>query len=356
MEAYLLNDFKKEIAQIRNYLTYINSINNIYSHNIVEIDNKDIEILLTNLKSQYKEFGISKKIFEYKATIISLYGLLEKYVEIWIKEYLESLSSLIVDYNNLDEKIQMNHIELSIKLINGMISRDNAKFESLDIKHIISNLNKCLYGEQEYKLNKDAFILYSGNLKHNKIVELFAPLNISLNEGLSNNNQLSQSIQELLQKPNISEYNTNIRYSLINELVSKRNEVAHGVDILNILDIEELNKYIDFVEVYCSAIFDILLQNYIKQECKYKFQLIEIVHNVINSSILLCDVENVLIKVGDFLNIETPNGQFYRNQILDLQKNRQSFTNFNICEKESIGIQLKLNIRQNYKFYVKKNM
>ncbi|BAQ62698.1 hypothetical protein GM3708_3104 [Geminocystis sp. NIES-3708] len=53
--------------------------------------------------------------------------MIEKYVEIWIKEYLDSLAKLIPDYNQLDDKIRNNHFELSLKLMalvnEGMIER-----------------------------------------------------------------------------------------------------------------------------------------------------------------------------------------------------------------------------------------
>jgi hypothetical protein len=123
MNITSLERFKAEVNQIREYLKHIQYVNDVVGSTILEQDNEQINTLLNRLKEHDRSFRTDKRIFEYKAAIISLYGLLEKYVETWIKEYLDSLSKLVPNYNELDEKIRNNHFELSLKLINTIISR-----------------------------------------------------------------------------------------------------------------------------------------------------------------------------------------------------------------------------------------
>ncbi|WP_066348654.1 HEPN domain-containing protein [Geminocystis sp. NIES-3708] len=127
MNISSLDELTREINLVRKYLTHIKYVNELTNYFISETDNKQIQLLLENLKEHDKNFRTDKRIFEYKAVIISLYALIEKYVEIWIKEYLDSLAKLIPDYNQLDDKIRNNHFELSLKLMalvnEGMIER-----------------------------------------------------------------------------------------------------------------------------------------------------------------------------------------------------------------------------------------
>lgn len=113
MNITSLERFKTEVNQIREYLKHIQYVNDVVGSTILEEDNEQIKALLNRLKEHDRSFRTDKRIFEYKAAIISLYGLLEKYIETWIKEYLDSLSKLVPNYNELDEKIRNNHFELS---------------------------------------------------------------------------------------------------------------------------------------------------------------------------------------------------------------------------------------------------
>lgn len=99
MNRTSLNSFQTDVNQIREYLKHIQYVNDVVGYAVLEEDNQEIKSLLNSLKEHEKSFRIEKRVFEYKAAIISLYGLLEQYVETWIKEYLDSLSSLVPEYN-----------------------------------------------------------------------------------------------------------------------------------------------------------------------------------------------------------------------------------------------------------------
>ena len=104
MNIQSLESFKKELNKIEEYLKHIEYVNNVTAYSILESGNEGEQInrLLNTLKEHDRSFNRDKRIFEYKASIISLYGLLEKYVEIWIKEYLNSLSEVVPKYNQVD--------------------------------------------------------------------------------------------------------------------------------------------------------------------------------------------------------------------------------------------------------------
>lgn len=102
MNLTSLEGFKKEVNQIREYLKHIQYVSDVVGYAISEQDNEQIKTLLNKLKEHDRIFRTERRVFEYKAAIISLYGLLEKYIETWIKEYLDSLSRLVPEYNQID--------------------------------------------------------------------------------------------------------------------------------------------------------------------------------------------------------------------------------------------------------------
>ncbi|MBG1265703.1 MAE_28990/MAE_18760 family HEPN-like nuclease [Nostoc sp. WHI] len=356
MNTTSLESFKKEINQIREYFKHIQYVNDMVDYTVLQTDKEQVKSSLNKLEDHYRSFGTDKKIFEYKASIISLYGLLEKYVETWIKEYLDSLSSLVIEYNKIDEKIRSNHFELSLKLINTIISREIVKYQHITKEQVLGKLNECIVNPTSYKFNTEAFVLLSGNLKHQQIVKLFELININLKELLKKNKSFIEYIEYEKQTPNIANLKTDNLYNKINELVERRNHIAHGSEILDILSISELELYIQFLEKYCQAIFETLAEEFIKQESIYTFTKIGVdkISNIYNNRILAFEIENCTIKIGDMLIIETAESKFYKTPILTIQLNSKPYQELPISEKTKIAVSVAHKIKQNQTFYILK--
>ena len=352
MNIQSLESFKKELNKIEEYLKHIEYVNNVTAYSILESGNEGEQInrLLNTLKEHDRSFNRDKRIFEYKASIISLYGLLEKYVEIWIKEYLNSLSEVVPKYNQVDEKIRDNHFELSLKLINTITTRESAKYQHLTKEEVLKKLNECIVNPSNYQINTDAFVLLSGNLKHNKIVELFKYLNLDLNNELLKNQDLNNEIG--LDRITISQTSKDYLYNKINDLVERRNQIAHGLEVLDLLGISTLEPYIQFLEKYCQAIFEILVEQVIKQESIHTFQKIEKVLGVYNGKILTFEIENYTIKVGDVLIIETQENRFYKKPILTIQLDGVDCPELSTTKKINIGVSVEPKIKDNQTFYI----
>jgi predicted HAD superfamily phosphohydrolase len=351
MNIESLENFTREINQIREYLKHIQYVNDVSAYAVLETDNEQIRNLLNTLKEHDRSFRTDKRIFEYKASIISLYGLLEKYVELWIKEYLDSLSNVVPEYNKIDQKIRDNHFELSLKLINTITSRETAKYQHLTKEEVLKKLNDCIVNPTKYQINTDAFVLLSGNLKHNKIVELFNKLNLDLNDELLKNEELKNEIG--LNQNTISRIEKDILYNKINDLVERRNQIAHGSEeVDDILSISELEPYIQFLEKYCQAIFQTLFEQVIKNESIHTFQKVENVIKIFGNKVLAFAIENYTIKVGDMLIIQTKEGRFYKKPILTIELNNQREPEFTITEKTKIAVSVDYKIKDNHTFYI----
>jgi hypothetical protein len=350
MNIQSLENFKRELNQTKEYLKHIQYVNNVTAYSVLESDNEQIKELLNTLKDHDRSFRTDKRIFEYKASIISLYGLLEKYVEIWIKEYLDSLSRVVPKYNKLDKKIRDNHFELSLKLINTITTRESAKYQHLTKEEVLNKLNECIINPSNYQINTEAFVLLSGNLKHNKIVELFKYLTLDLNNELSKNEDINNEIG--LDKTTIFQTSKDDLYNKINDLVERRNQIAHGSEVLDILGISALEPYIQFLDKYCQAIFQTLFEQLIKQESIHIFQKIENVINTYGNKVLVFEIENYTIKVGDMLIVETKEGRFYKKPILTIELDKTEYPELTIIEKTSIGVSVEPKIKNNQTFYI----
>ena len=79
-------------------------------------------------------------------------------------------------------------------MINTITTRESAKYQRLTKEEVLNKLNNCIVNPSKYQINADAFVLLSGNLKHNKIVELFNKLNLDLNDELLKNEELKNEI------------------------------------------------------------------------------------------------------------------------------------------------------------------
>lgn len=347
MQDVSLQNFKRDIDRIRNYIRHINLVN------AVDKNNRDLhKESLKEFTEHLHSFGTDKKLFEYKAVVISLYGILEKYIGDWIKEHIETIPSLIPSYDELPEEIVKNHFDLSIDLILS-IKKELDKYEHLKKEDILTRLSSCINTPANYKLNSDSFIPKSGNLKHLKIIEAFKSLNIKLSEKLRNNANLSELLKEKY-GDNIANKNDDSLFEIINELVTRRNDIAHGVNIDDILRITEFDDYIEFLEKYGQAIFETLVEKEVEYEASYSYIKIANVIKIYNNSILCFEIENNRIRVGDKIIVKTTDNHFLKKEIIEIKKDNKEFDELNIAEKANIGVNLGGSIRENQTFYMRK--
>ncbi len=351
MNVELLEEFGKEIQKIYFYMNHVQSVNKIIEHSLSDNDTEQTRRLLTQFQQNHKstEFRADKKIFEYKVIIIFIYGVLERFVSIWIGEYLYKVSK-IVPYDELSFK--ENHFEFSNRLISMILEKRWDKYEHLKKEEILEKLNDCLKNPKNYELNTDAFTIQAGNLRHKKICEIFNRLHINLDEYLGKDEHFTNAIG--LFEKGIASMEPSIFYAKIDDLVRRRNEIAHGIDVDDILDKSSIEDVIIFMRSYCKALFRALNVNYIEQETKYLYQEIKVVHQVWDRKILGFQIDNYLIKKGDFLIVKDNKGVFYKEQIIEIQVNKKAYDSITVKAKTDITIRTELKIKDNWTFYLVK--
>jgi len=322
MQQNLLDDLEQQFKDIQEYIEHIELTNNIPRSNR-NIKSEHLQQFTAHLK----KFRVSKKEFEYKAIIISLYGVLENTISKWIQEHIQNISNIVNDYMTLEDKFKKNYFTLSIQLISRIHDNKHSKFDKIDKEKILKKLNQSIVTPNDFELNSEAYIPSSGNLKHEQIVKAFKPLNIDLN-----------AWEQKLHREIIK----------IDNLVTRRNDIAHGVNIDDaIQDITVFQEYIDGLQIYIRTIFDILFQ----KEVEYFFEhrndeliYIDKVKEVfIKSNVCIVNIEDIEIKVDDILLIKK-NNLFSKATLLSIKDNDISVKSANNGE---LGLQLDIPIKKN---------
>jgi hypothetical protein len=385
MDNTLLEEFIDELARVQEYIEYSDHTE-FHLETILNLGVPDFEydlclLAITELlndqdfgllnfyfhtliqkhqpKFKYQNFRTRKRVFEYKAIIISLYGLLEKYIENWIKNYLDYLSSIIKDYNNVDKIVKDNHFNYSLNLIKN-VQNDRFQHLNLDTKDLLKNLYECEASLTPYKFNSDAFITASsGNLNHYKIVDIFKALAIDLNAKLIRIDPIVNYLQTIHERINTQP--PAILYEKIDDLVNRRNDISHGGEVSDILDRERLKEYAIFLKYYCEAIFEILKIDLIIKEKKHQYSQIRVAKVYPKQGILKMEAYDYVISIDDFIILEIGQEEkIIKMKVLAIKcdgvcvESIQAKVGVTVTIKVQI-IDNSVKLKDNYKYYIKKS-
>jgi len=223
------------------------------------------------------------------------------------------------------ENFKNNHFNMSIKLISLIIEKKHSKFENINKNDILTKLNGVIQTSDNFELNSEAYIPLSGNLKHIKIVEAFKPLDINLN---------------ILEKT-----------AYIDDLVIRRNSIAHGVEIDNLLGISEFEDFISTLEHYMTSIFNIICEKENEYYFKHnQFILIDEPKELFPKiQVCIINIQNTELIVGDILLVEK-DSKISKVTILDIQEDNKSVKSANNGE---LGLKLNAPIKKNSKIWKK---
>lgn len=296
MQKVYLDSFIEKIDNIRDYIEHINIINQFHkTSKHIKSEN------LIKVNQHLDAFRKERKLFEYKAIIISIYGVLENTISEWIQIHVTNISNIVNDYSSLEEKFKINHFNLSIELISRITNKRRSKFDDINKEDILKKLNDSIINPNNYDLNKEAYIPSSGNITHGNIKESFRLLDIDL---------------DFLKNTLHSEIND------IDGLVRLRNQIAHGVEIVQVLAFSEVESYIKALETYMSNIFCIIDKKEIEYEFKHQSKIyIDETKGILNKgTVCIINIKDTEIKIGDRLFIEKGE-KVSKNILLGIQDN-----------------------------------
>jgi hypothetical protein len=296
--------------------------------------------------------GAAKRRFDYNSVVISLYGLLENYVESLLAGYLAALSVTVPKYADLPEAIRESHIPLSTALI-GRAGQSRYK-GAVTAEGVIANLHGCLTNATPYRLNADAFTYHSANFRAAAVDELFAKVGIT---------GISQRIRPL---PPFSEYLLNkhpgresskiepeVIFYHLNDLAERRNEVGHGA-AAELLSNDILRDYVEFVDHYCEALHALVQCHFAEHLVRHKGVKLGAPIKVFDNSIVCLELSDVKVCVGDLLIAITGNSErpFLSGSIQGMQVDKVDVDRAQAPPPVKVGMKVLFKAKENYEYAV----
>jgi hypothetical protein len=212
--------------------------------------------------------GAAKRRFDYNSVIISLYGLLEQYVESLVRGYVAALNAVVPQYNDLPDPIKNAHVSLSMTLL-GKVSQSRYR-GTITTAGLVSNLHSCLSNATPFRINTDGFCHHAANFRAEMVDEVLGRVGVpSVSQRLRVFSPFAEYLVQEYPGRNHASIAADEMFYYLNDLAERRNEVAHGSPS-QLLSNQILLDYVAFIDAYCNSTFASLpeLKNRHSSVCK----------------------------------------------------------------------------------------
>jgi len=248
-----IRDFNESVSALRKHLEYTSTIKKIFSQSKRK-----------SSKNIIKQ-STDEKIFEYKTIIISLYGTYEHCIESMIQEYIRTLSSIVDSFDGYPEHIKKYYIDCW-KTTHTHLENGHSKYSHLDEEEMVENLYETIKKRKNVLL-PECYVPIGGNYRHKVVKDTMSKLGLN---GIFDNIKKYSPLANRFLMEGKNDSDSSIIYSIIDDLVDRRNEIAHGGTIDNIISEDEFKNILDFVSNYIESIGSFLQDNLVKIEWEFK--------------------------------------------------------------------------------------
>lgn len=282
MKWTAIDIFHKQLKNIRKHIDDIQ----IYKRILEKAANNGDDDAKTVL-----DMNQSERIFRYKAVIISAYGAYEWYIEELLREYIKNLRELHPNFSKLDPRIQTNLVD-KWKLLHGKLKYP--KYESIKVEDIVQSLYEAICMDMN-SIKPEYYTQNGGNYKCKVVREMLLDVGIDQFELLKEYCEMPKTEEDLT-------FETLINH--VDEIVDRRNLIAHTIVDEEILDsgmqmvyIDQLGCFVDALQRFVEDKFNDLIWGEIPDEGKLK------AYNALSEQKVLIfqDVENAIFKNGQLL-------------------------------------------------------
>ena len=235
---------RERLNNLKSHLEVSKRIDNISKH--LQTENED----LLYVRSQQT----NEKIFNYRANIISLYGAFEAFIEDIFKEYVSNLHIIIPKYDSLPSNIKDNYFSNTAKLHSRL---SYSKFSHITEKQIAENIEKVIV-QNHNNILPESFLGNGGNYRLDTIRELFN--SIGVKELLGHIILIDPLSSFLFGITSDKEQQKTMVPIRVDDLVNRRNEIAHGANTADIIDNDTFSEMLNFIQLYAESL-NILLND-----------------------------------------------------------------------------------------------
>jgi len=309
--------------------------------------------LIADLQSHCRRKN-NKSQYDYNMVIVSLYGYLERYIEDLIGEHLDQVVDVVARFSDLPASVQEKHLPLSLELAR---KADRQKYESsARPDEIISKLHSCYASPDKYNLNVLAFAQHSANFRQSVITQTFAQCGIA---DVAQGVKQSEPFISFLRKEN-PELDVNlfigkendVVFSRLNDLAERRNDVAHGSIVDEILSRDILREYVDFVEAYAEGLGLFVFERTLPFMLPSSVRLGTAIE-VIDNRIVCVNLLGGEISVGDMIIARTQDTRrpYKGGPIREIQRENISLEKITGGPGVQIAMLVDFGAKQNHEFY-----
>ena len=242
----LLTKAKTDIATVRSIIKTNENVRKIVSSKKSK-KSEDYLQLLAAIEQDIPEMA-EWRVYDHCAAVTKLYAIYENFVEDLIKDWLRLLPQLCLNYVDLDERIKNTH---KIGVGRLLINLNKNRFEHLTIENVVKGLSLGINNKVGYELLPDAFLFHEQNLRREILDKLLADAGISNSwKWIDKHKSIKNFVEEVRGSQNTAE-------GELNELISYRNEAAHGALIDDFLRANALLEMCNFVDSLCQSLNDL---------------------------------------------------------------------------------------------------
>lgn len=270
--------------------------------------------------------------YNYISVIIGLYGAIEQYVEAIISSYSKVLPKICGKFDNIPEDIRVKHHELTVEYLSAIKQR--RVHDPEDVNTVVRRLAQCRSRARIYEFNSRAFTLRTANMNFERVRLLANNLKIQVTpRRLVNTISFSSYYENKngVALPAIGDTEAKAAFSLVDDLVSRRNRIAHGANSVD--DIEDyplLSERVDHLRMYGRALYEIF-EDHALRICveKSRTSTLGVPIRKFSGNIVCFQLDDGNISVGDVIIVMPSDDNFPAKQggILSLRVDNISHLN-----------------------------
>lgn len=196
------------------------------------------------------------QIFDHCAAFTRLYAIYEQYVTDLVTEYLRLLPDLYEDYDNLDGAVRTQH-RVAVGQILSKWS-ETGHYRHLTERGIVGGLADGLSARQTYTLLPDAFLIDTQNYRAETIQKIFSYLGFaSCWPGIRKHSRMKKFMDDTRDATETPE-------TVLRDIVEYRNVASHS-NISDVVSLDEIGSYSDFIVILCEAFSDMLKRGVLRR-------------------------------------------------------------------------------------------
>lgn len=341
-----IGEFRSSIYKLKQHLICIDNERKILNYLLQKEMPENISEYIKQIKTSISD----ERIYNYNANVISLYGYLERYIENVIKEYISCLSQIEKDFKKLPDQIQKSYFDM-IKSFHGKLSYPKYnRFKEIDLVNSLYNSISI----NNVSIIAEVFYKNGGNYRYDVIKDCINGLGLTDFNLLFKYPDLKNYYNRQIN--DIENTEASILFRLLNDLVDRRNDIAHGENPNDILSTDIFNDYIYFIESVVNSINmyleDALLNILWEKNNNIEFKPYRCFDKL---QVIAVNTQGLTFVNGGELICASPHGSFpkyIKTYIKSIEVDRKRYDSYEITQPDEI-VCLNLGIRLSEKWRIK---